>query len=164
MPFDGVPVATGGRAGQRRTGSERAGVVGGGPHEPGKGVEGEPGGGGHPLDLSDEGDEMVGGDRGGRVVGGAPLVVDDQGPAAQGPRPARSAIGSPATAKVMPDRRRSAPTAGVGQGHEGVERASPPVRGQHVEAQRSGQVEDDGALDGDHLRGHPGHLVVRAWR
>ena len=69
-------------------------------------------------------------------------------------------IGSPATAKVIPDLSRSAPMAAVGRGTSGW---SDPRRGwvlEHLQPQRSREVDDRGGLDGsDHGR-HPGHLVV----
>ena len=156
-----VPVAPGGRPGQGLAGPEGQGVVGGRPHQAGEGLERQPGGGGHPLHLADEGHQVVGGDGGGGVVGGPVARRRPRPPGPPAPRPRGRVTGSPATAKVIPERSRSAPMAGLGSGTSGW---SEPRRGwpaEHVEPEGARQVDDRGGRPpGSTGGGHPGHLVV----
>ena len=159
MAFDGVPVAPGRRPGQRGPGPECQGIIGGGPHQAGKGIEREPRRGGHPLDLPDESDQVVGGNRGSRMVLGASVVLDGDRPAPQGiHQAARHGVtghgeGDPRHQPFGPHRR-------VGQRHQRMERAPPRVGSEHVQSERPGQMDHDGALHGSHLRSDPGHLIV----
>ena len=78
------------------------------------------------------------------MVRGPVGVLDRRPPARPRASARRRVIGSPATAKVIPDRSRSAPTAGVGRGTRGW---SEPRRGwrlEHVEPERARQVDDRG--------------------
>ncbi len=136
MALHGVPVTPGRRPGEGPTGSEREGVVGGGVDEPGEGLEGEVDGGGHPLDLPDEGHQMVGGDGGGGVVGRPALVLDGDGPPVEG---LGHAPGHRVTGHGEGDARAQSlgPDLRGGQGHEGVERSASTVAVEHVEAERA---------------------------
>ena len=138
-----VPVTPCGRSGEGLTRPQGQGVVGGGPHQAGEGVEGQPGRRRHPLHLPDEGHHMVGGDGCGGMVRGAVGVLDGHRPAPQslghrpGDRVAGHREGDPRPQSLGADGR-------GGQGNQRMERTPAWVGSEDLQPQRSGEVDDRG--------------------
>ena len=136
VAVDGLPVAPRRRAGQRlaRARGTKASSVAA-RIRPAKASRGSPADGRHPLDLPDEGDEVVGGDRGGRVVRGA--AARRRRSIARPPRASARPDGHGVAGHGEGDARRQPTGAdpGIGQRHQRVERSAPRMRGQDVQAQ-----------------------------
>ena len=125
-----------------------------------EGIHVQPGRGRHPLHLAEQRHHVVGGDAGGRVVGGALVVVDlDAHPAeeaAQGGGHVVSAYGE-GDAAAQPNTTHF----GRGQGHEGMERGSALVGSEGVEAEGPRKMQDHGGADGNDGGGRLGHRRIR---
>ena len=149
MALDGGPVAPGHRTGEGGGGAQLGHVVEGDPHQVEVGLEGHAGAGGDPLDLTEQGDQVVRGDRRGGVVGGPVGVGDGERAAPEvGDQrlDQRQGLGRVAGHREPgPGAQPAGADLGVGQRHERVHGGPARVRRQHVEAERAGQVGDDRA-------------------
>ncbi len=117
--------------------------------------------GGHALDLAEQGDDVVGGDAGRGVIGGAIDVGHAQGPAAQG-LDDRAHEGIPRDGEGDPLRQPARPDLGRRERHQRVDGPAPGVWFEHADAQRCRQVHDDAARIGpDGLRHRADRVVGR---
>jgi len=149
-----LDVAAGGGPGQGPIRTEGGDVVDRCPHQTEERLAGHTGGGAHPLGLSEQGHQVVGGDARGGVISG-PIVVSHGEPlAAEG-------VHDRAHERIAGEREPRPPQPlgaqlRIGESDEGVNRRTPGMTAEDVQAQRPGEVSDDGALDGLDAGGNTG--------
>jgi hypothetical protein len=159
VALDGGPVTPGHRTSQGGRGPERGHVVDRGSYEVEIGVERDAGHGRQAGHLGEQGDRVVGGDAGCRVIGGPVSVGYLDEPATEvGDDGLHGAV----TRHREPGAGGQGAGAGVRgrQGDERVKRRPATVRGQHVEPERSRKVDDQHILVTPNGRGHLGYGVI----
>ncbi len=159
MPAQRVPVTSHRRPGQGPPRPERRHVI---DRSPGQGQECfkiETGGGCHPLDLAQEGDDVVGRDAGRGVVGGPIGVVHLDHPPTQGERDL-AGHGLAAHGEGHARGQSAGPDGGVGERDERVEGRPLGMWRQRVEPEGTRQVHDGRSRVRGHRGGDAGDGII----
>jgi len=160
VAIDRHEVATGSRSSKGVGGTEQGDIIERSAGEREEGLERKTGRLGHPLYLTEEADEVVGGDTGGGVVRRPLLVGHDDRLTVEGKRELRrELVAGDGEEWAAPQAQRT--DDGVGQRDQRVKRGPPRMRREDAEPERARTVKDHGCGNGIDGTRDLGHSSVR---